>query len=107
MEYPGYGIYKGEASEDKVLQDAKSLINWLKSEVLGSNTEKPFNNFNKLILMGRSLGSGVASYIADNYPVACLILISPFTSIKDVAKNMFGFLGSALIKQRFNNMERI
>lgn len=107
MEYPGYGVYKGNADETKVLEDATSTMNWLKSEVLGSSVERPFNNFNKLIIMGRSLGSGIASYIADHYPVASLVLISPFTSIKDVAKNMFGVIGSALVKQRFNNLERI
>jgi alpha-beta hydrolase superfamily lysophospholipase len=107
IEYPGYGIYEGEPTESGVLDDAKSTINWLKSEVFGSTDKRPFNNLNKLIVCGRSLGSGVASYIADTYPVAALILISPFTSIKDMAKNMFGLIGSALIKQRFDNLERI
>lgn len=107
MEYPGYGIYNGEANEAKVLQDALSIIQWLKNEVLGSTNEKPFKNFSKIILMGRSLGSGITSYIADHYPVGAVILISPFTSIKAVVKNMFGAIGSALVKERFNNLERI
>lgn len=107
MEYPGYGIYEGEASESQVLEDANNLMEWLSRDVLGSNKEGEQHIYNQLIICGRSLGSGVAAYIADKYPVCCLVLISPFTSIKDVAKNLFGSLGSVLVKQRFDNLKRI
>lgn len=49
----------------------------------------------------------MATYIADRYPICCLILISPFTSIKDVVNNLFGPIGSVLVKQRFENLKKI
>lgn len=39
-----------------------------------------------IISFGRSIGTGIASHLAKNRPVNCLILQSPYTKIKDVAK---------------------
>ena len=36
-----------------------------------------------------------------------MVLISPFTSIKDAAKHTFGSIGSSIIKQRFDNLGKI
>ena len=56
--------------------------------------------------MGRSLGSGPASYLASKNKVAGLVLISAFTSINDVAVEHYGIFGN-LIKDRFNNLDSI
>ncbi len=58
-------------------------------------------------IMGRSIGSGPAVYIASIYSVGSLILLSPFLSLKEAVKDMYGALCSNLIKQRFNNKERV
>jgi len=54
--------------------------------------------------MGRSIGTGVAVQVAAMRSPSSLILISPFTSIKDVAKHLFGNL-SVLVKERFKSVE--
>ena len=36
--------------------------------------------------MGRSLGTGPASFIASKFNCGGLILLSPFTSVRDMAK---------------------
>lgn len=56
--------------------------------------------------MGRSIGSGGASYLAGHRNIPRLILMSPFDTIKKVAVGMVGCLG-CLIKQHFNNEEEI
>ena len=74
MEYPGYGIYTGETSETRILSDAETVFDYLVNS-LG------FENEN-ILIMGRSLGSGPATYLARSKNAGCLILISAFTSIR-------------------------
>lgn len=100
MEFPGYGIYKSEAcTEDRILRDASFLMGYLLSELNIPN--------NKIIVMGRSIGSGPATFLAEKYNPGAVILVSGFTNIKEVAKHLFGFFGSMIIKDRFHNLERI
>jgi cephalosporin-C deacetylase-like acetyl esterase len=57
-------------------------------------------------IMGRSIGSGPAVFAASIYSVGSLILLSPFLSLKEVVRDIYGEICSLLIKQRFNNKER-
>ena len=61
----------------------------------------------KIIIMGRSLGSGPATYLASKFHVKMLVLISAFTSIKDLVRDMLGKMGSVFVKDAFTNLERI
>lgn len=56
--------------------------------------------------MGRSLGSGPATYLAAKFEPGGLILISPYTSIKSVAKGKVGFL-SVLVAEMFDNLSKM
>lgn len=100
MEYPGYSVYKAtDISEETIIKDTDIVINYL--------LNKCKVDLNRLIFMGRSLGTGPACHIATKYPVAGLVIVSPFTSIKDVASEHYGIFGSLLIKDRFNNLSNI
>lgn len=104
LEYPGYSVYKGGKSdlpiEEEILRDACKLIDHL---VVNCKV-----NLKSIVLMGRSLGTGVASAVAVKYPsIAALILVSPFTSIKGIAGHHFGVLGKFLVRDRFNNLENV
>jgi pimeloyl-ACP methyl ester carboxylesterase len=58
--------------------------------------------------MGRSLGSGVATYVAANRNVDTLILVTPFDSIENVAKNIYWmFPVSLMIKDTFRSADRV
>lgn len=47
-----------------------------------------------IIVVGRSIGSGPASYIASKTPnLGCLALISPFMSIQKVVEDGLGTIG--------------
>jgi pimeloyl-ACP methyl ester carboxylesterase len=53
-------------------------------------------------VMGRSLGTGVATYLASRRAVAGLVLISPYTSVADAAAYQFPFFPArALLKNTF------
>jgi hypothetical protein len=56
--------------------------------------------------MGRSLGSGPATHLAAKYEPSGLILMSPYTSIKSVAKGKVGFL-SILVAEMFDNLSKM
>lgn len=99
MEYPSYGVYKGPSpNEDLICSDALLMFTFL-TETLGF---KPEN----VIVVGRSMGSGPATFLASERKIKSLILISPFKSIKTVAKDHFPFW-SFLVRERFDNLERI
>lgn len=100
MEYPGYSVYKAsEISEEIIIKDSEAVMHYL---VHKCKVALP-----RVLVMGRSLGSGPACWVAKNYEVAGLILISPFISIKEVASHHYGVFGSLFIKNRFDNLENI
>ena len=48
--------------------------------------------------MGRSIGTGVALELMQAVNPGALVLISPFSSIKSLAKEFVGFFGELLAK---------
>ena len=52
------------------------------------------------------MGSGPACKLASKYLIKALILFSPFTSIKEAAYSLVGFV-SVLLKDRFRNIDII
>lgn len=81
-----------------IKEDALNFYQYLKTESRRNDED--------IYVMGRSIGSGGASYLAGNRPVPLLILMSPFDTIKKVAKGMLGCIGG-LVKNHFNNEEEI
>ena len=90
VEYPGYGIYEDPdgPSEEKIFSDADLVYSFV--QMMSTLKEKD------IILLGRSLGSGPATYLAANNEPGGLILMSPYTSIKSVANGKVGFLSFLL-----------
>jgi fermentation-respiration switch protein FrsA (DUF1100 family) len=62
-----------------------------------------------IVLFGRSLGSGPSTYLASKKKAHALLLISPYTSIKDVARNFLGWASflSMIVYDRFRNIDLI
>jgi abhydrolase domain-containing protein 17 len=56
VEYPGYGVYEGQPSSERMLADALIVYDFLKNEV-GYDGRHIF-------AMGRSIGSGPAAHLA-------------------------------------------
>lgn len=60
---------------------------------------------NEIISFGRSIGTGMASYLATQRRVSRLILLAPYTSIKDLTKEKlgcFGTVATCCMPQRIN-----
>jgi uncharacterized protein len=86
LEYPGYDDRPGHPSERNLFRAASEAFRMLP-------TNQP------IYLVGESLGSGVASYLAGTYSdqVAGVVLISPFNTLTDVAQNHFPWLPVRLL----------
>lgn len=96
VEFPGYGLlHHMESSEDGVYEVALTAFRFLVDEV---NVR-----YSQIILFGRSLGSGPAVYLAAQYPVGGLILVSAFCSIKGAVQSIAGRLVAWTWKERFPN----
>jgi fermentation-respiration switch protein FrsA (DUF1100 family) len=98
--YRGYGGNSGTPNEQGLYEDARAYIKWLKSE-------KQLNE-NQIILYGESLGSGVATQMANEINEAALILEAPFTRLPDVAAQTYFFLPvHLLMTEKFHNIDKI
>jgi pimeloyl-ACP methyl ester carboxylesterase len=94
-------LYKSqtEISESQLIQDGETILNCM--------LERYRITPSRIIIVGRSLGSGVACALAARFRVGALILISPLKSIQEVAKEHYGSLTALLVKDRFNNAKYI
>ena len=95
----GFSGNKGTPSEQGLYEDGKSAINWLiKKGVEEKN----------LIIYGESLGTGVATQLAQNNNFAGIILETPFTSMVHAAKIFYPYVPVNLIlKDKFENYKKI
>ncbi|UCD09111.1 MAG: alpha/beta hydrolase [Dehalococcoidales bacterium] len=89
FDYRGYGESEGKPSESGTYQDAEAAWNYLVKE--------RHINPEKIIIFGRSLGGGIASYIASRFSPGMLILESTFTSLPDIAASHFPYFPIKLI----------
>jgi fermentation-respiration switch protein FrsA (DUF1100 family) len=99
LSYRGYGASTGSPSEEGLLTDARAAYDWLVGK--GITPEA-------LVLIGESLGSGVAVQVAGERKVAALALEAPFTSAADVASGIYWYLPvTLLMKDQFRSADVI
>jgi uncharacterized protein len=84
VDYRGYGKSDGKPNEQGVLQDGRAARKWLAERAGVAESE--------IVLMGRSLGSGVAVDLTTDVTPRALILENAFTSMPDVAAVHYPFL---------------
>jgi uncharacterized protein len=84
FDYRGFGQSEGEPSETGTYRDAEAAWRYL--------TEHRGIAKNKIALFGRSLGGAIAAYTASRHQAGALILESPFTSLPDIAGDVYWFL---------------
>jgi len=84
FDYRGYGRSEGKPTEAGTYLDAEAAWAWLATE----RGVKPED----IVVFGRSLGGAVAARLAADREPGALILESSFTSISNLAANIFWFL---------------
>jgi len=100
FDYRGYGASEGGPSEAGMYRDAETA--W--RHVVEERGVAPGD----LILHGRSLGGAVAAELAERHPPRALILESTFTSVPDVAADLYPWLPMRLLARfQYNTLARI
>ena len=100
FDYRGYGKSEGKPTEKGTYRDAEEAWNYLVRE----KKVKP----EEIIVFGRSLGGGIASYLAQKYQPRALIIESSFTSVSDFARELFpGLPLKLLLRFKYNTLERL
>lgn len=101
IDYPSYGPCEGKPNPASILESSQAAYN--KALEVGKL------NQGSLILgtLGHSLGAAAAAQFAAQQPAKALIMLSPFTSILDMACRMVGKPLCYLVKHRFDNVARL
>ena len=100
FDYRGYGRSEGRISEKGTYRDARGALEYVRS--------RQDVNPDKIVYFGRSLGAAVAVWLATQDTPYGLILESPFTFVKDMAKRAFpGLPLYMLVRTKYDSLSRI
>lgn len=93
--YRGYVASTGMPSEKALFEDALKIYD-------------TYAKGKKVILVGRSLGTGVATYVASKREVKGVVLITPYDSIVSIAKRQYPFFPvEVLLTHKFETINYI
>ena len=95
----GFSGNDGNPTENNLYIDGKSALEWLNNNGVDENN---------IIIFGESLGTGIATEIAQKGNFAGLILETPFTSMVEAAKNFYPYIPvGLLLKDKYENQKKI
>lgn len=95
----GYGVSQGKPGEAAFFADALLLYDHFK--------QHPAIDAQRISVIGRSIGTGAAVYLAAQRPLQKVILITPFDSITAVAQGVYPYAPVAwLLKHPFDSLSR-
>jgi hypothetical protein len=98
-EYRGYSGLAGKPTEQGLYEDGRAYLKYLISQGIDAK---------HLVLLGQSLGTGVAIEMATEYRVGGLMLLSPFASIPRIAQVHFPIFPAGLLAlDRYENAKKI
>jgi len=100
VNYRGYGESEGKPGERELFSDALALYDYAKQR--GDIVPE------RIVAMGRSLGSGVAVHLAAHRLVRGVVLVSPYDSLVEVGRRHYPFLPvSLLLRHRFDSLAKV
>jgi len=99
IDYPGYGSSEGRSTE-AALYEAADLAYAALAARSGVDPGRVW-------VYGRSLGSVAATHVAATRPVSGLVLESPFTSAREMARRHYAPFPRFLIRLRLDNLAAI
>jgi uncharacterized protein len=89
-DYRGYGGNSGTPSEHGIIADAFLAYDWLIAQGVKAND---------ILLLGESLGTGVAVQVAAVKPARAMALEAPYANIVDIGAERYWFLPVRLLMQ--------
>ena len=98
-EYRGYRGNPGRPSEDGLYEDGRAALGWLEQRGVEPND---------VVLVGNSIGGGVATQLATEIDPRALVLISPFASLPQVASEKLWWLPvRLLLRDTYDNEAKL
>lgn len=102
VDFPGFGASEGSPSRTGIIENGVLAFKAL-ADRFG---EDPEDLARRTGVLGYSMGAAAGMEFAVRHPVRAVVVISPFTSIMDMARRLYGpFRHVAL--DRFDNMARL
>ena len=96
MDYRGFGKSTGKRNQKNLLADASLFYHWAKERYAEED----------IVLYGRSLGTGIASYLAQEHQPKLLILETPYYSLAKAAQRFYPIYPSKFaLKYNFKSYE--
>jgi uncharacterized protein len=96
VNYRGYGGSSGTPSEAALFADALAVYDYVRAR------------HSAVSVIGRSLGSGVAVYLATQRDIGKLVLVTPYDSIENVARRAYpAFPVSLLLRDKYSSDKRV
>lgn len=99
IDYRGYGNSEGHPSEQGIYKDAVAAYDYLMG--------REDMHDQSIISYGASLGGAVAIDLAIQRDVSCIIVDSTFSSAADIAKRIYPFIPSFLMKTKLDSIGKI
>lgn len=96
-DYRGYGLSEGRPNEAGLYLDAEAA--WDHAVAAGVAPQR-------IVCFGESLGGAVSIHLATRRRCAAVIVVSTFTSLRDVARQHYGVL-AALAGNQFDSSARV
>lgn len=98
VDYRGYGKTEGSPVNDQqMLDDVNKAYQYLKENY----------DENQIYIIGYSLGTGMASYLAKTNMPAHLILVAPFTSLTAIKDKYLWMFPDFLLKYQLDNGQHL
>lgn len=95
INYRGYGESDGSPTETGLYDDAMAIYDHIAPE------------HNHIIVIGRSLGTGVATYLATERDIHRLVLVEPYDCLVNIAQATYPiFPMQLMMKDKYNSAER-
>ena len=96
LDYRGFGKSEGIInSETQLFEDNQLVFDELKKQY----------NEDKIIILGHSIGTGLASKLASENNSKQLILLSPYYNLTDMVRQKYSFIPTVLLKYKFATNE--
>jgi hypothetical protein len=98
LEYRGYSGNAGRPSEQGLYKDARAALAYLQNQGISSEN---------VVVMGYSLGTGVAVQMATEYTLAAVALLAPYASITAIASDLYWYVPvNLLLQDRFDSLSK-
>ncbi len=97
-DYRGFGKSDGKLRSEKQMNDDMEVVLKEMLKIYSSD---------QIIIIGYSMGTGMASYLATKYKLKALVMVAPFKSLIDMKNRFFPIAPSFIMKYKFRNDKNI